>query len=77
MSPLTGRALELRYEDFLSEPKVALKEMATFCELSASEATIEQVATLVKRERAYAYRRDPALRAFADRVAPRLVAQSY
>lgn len=74
---LNGRAVEFRYEDFLSEPERILGELARFCDLSANEAAIEAVASQVKKERAYAYRGNPELRAFATRVSQRLAAQNY
>jgi hypothetical protein len=43
----------------------------------ASAAVIEGVAALMRRERAYAYREKPDLRAFAARVAGRLHAYGY
>jgi hypothetical protein len=74
---LNGRAIELKYEDFLSEPERTLGELARFCDLSANDAAINTVASRVKKERAYAYRGNPELRAFATRVSQRLAAQNY
>jgi Sulfotransferase family len=72
-----GRALELKYETLLSEPARVLTEVARFCDLSVGDTAIRKVATLVKSERAYAYREKPDLQAFAERVAGRLNAYGY
>lgn len=77
VSALDGRAFELKYETLLCEPKEVLKEVARFCNLPVSVTAIEGVAALVQRERAYAYRDKPDLRAFAERVAGRLNANGY
>jgi hypothetical protein len=77
VSALDGRAFELKYETLLCEPEEVLKEVARFCNLPVSAAAIEEVAALVQRERAYAYREKPDLQAFAERVAVRLNAYGY
>lgn len=74
---LNGRATELKYEDFLSEPEQTLGELARFCNLSVNQEAIELVARRVKKERAYAYRGNSELRAFATQVSQRLAAQDY
>jgi hypothetical protein len=66
------RAFELPYEDYLEQPRQTLKEIARFCNVAASADTIEAVADLVKKERAFAYRETPDLLAFANRCAQRL-----
>jgi hypothetical protein len=73
---LNGRAMELKYEDFLSEPAVALKQLATFCELPV-DASIDEAAKNVKKERAYAYLENPELLGFAHSVTQRLSVYSY
>lgn len=72
-----GRAIEVKYEDFLAEPTETLMRLAAFCGVTSDHAAVEMAASRVKTERAYAYRRNPELRAFADQVAKRLVVQSY
>lgn len=74
---LGKQALELRYEDYLEQPTQALKEIAQFCNVAAPDGTIEAVANLVKKERAYAYREKPDLLAFANRFAQRLQQFGY
>jgi hypothetical protein len=69
---MAKQALELRYEDYLDQPRQAVKEIAHFCNVAASDDTIEAVADLVKKERAYAFRETPDLLAFANRCAQRL-----
>jgi len=71
------RAVEVKYEDFLAEPTQTLMQLAAFCGVTSDKAAVELAAGRVKIERAYAYRRDPELQAFADQVAQRLVTNSY
>jgi hypothetical protein len=77
VSNLNGRAMELKYEDFLAEPVPALKQLASFCNLPLSDPVLEQAARHVKKERAYAYLGNAELRTFASRVTERLGAYSY
>jgi hypothetical protein len=74
---LGSRATEVKYEDFLSEPHRGLKHLAQFCGLTVGDEKLEKVAAQMKRERAYAYKSNPELRAFAEGVAQRLAAQDY
>lgn len=74
---LGKQALELKYETLLSEPAEVLTEVARFCNLPVSDAAIQKVAALVRKERAYAYREKPDLQAFAESVAGRLNAYGY
>jgi hypothetical protein len=74
---LEERAFELKYETLLCEPKRILQEIARFCNLPASNAATEAVASLVQKERAYAFREKPDLQAFAERVAGRLHGYGY
>jgi hypothetical protein len=77
MSGFNGRTMELKYEDFLSEPIGHLKKLAQFCTLSCDETAVEQVSKGVKTERAYAYRKQLELRAFSERTAERLRRRGY
>src|SRR3972149_7884929 len=74
---LEDRAIEVRYEDLFTEPNPILKHLVEFCGLRATDRDIERVTMQIKRERAYAYRGNPELEAFAIRVAERLRAQGY
>ena len=67
--------IEVKYEGLLTNPNGILKHLTEFCELQATEKDIEMVVMQVKRERAYAYRGNPELEAFASKVAERLRAQ--
>ena len=71
------RALELKYETLLGEPEEALHKIIRFCGLPVSDEAIKRVGGLVRKERAYAYREKPDLRAFADRVPERLAGYGY
>ena len=77
VTALEERAFELKYETLLCEPKRILQEIARFCNLPASNAVTEAVASLVQKERAYAFREKPDLQAFAERVAGRLHGYGY
>jgi hypothetical protein len=74
---LEDRAIEVKYEELLSEPNRILKDLVNFCGLQSTDQDIERVSKLVKKERAYAYRNNPELEAFATHVAERLRAQGY
>lgn len=74
---LGEQAFELKYEALLCEPARILKEVVRFCNLPVGDAAIQEVAALVQKERAYAYREKPDLQAFAESVAGRLNAYGY
>ncbi len=74
---LGDRALELKYETLLTQPSVVLGEITKFCGLRCGEEAIQKAASFVRKDRAYAYREKPDLRAFADRVPERLSAYGY
>ena len=71
------RALELKYETLLCEPERVLNKVIRFCGLPVSDEAIKSVGTLVRKERAYAYREKPDLQEFADRVPERLAGYGY
>lgn len=77
VTALNGRALELKYEAFLCEPEQVLKTVASFCQLPVGKTAIKDVAAMVHKERAYAYREKPDLQGFAERVAGRLKTYGY
>ncbi len=74
---LGPRALETQYEDVLERPAEQLRRLAEFSGLEASDEEIERVAATVRASRALAYRADPELRAFAERVAEPLARAGY
>ncbi len=71
------RALQLQYEHVLEDPHTAARALASFCGLSASPATMDQVARQVQPERAYRYQSHPELARFAVRHAARLAVWGY
>ena len=74
---LGERAIEVRYEDLLAEPIRMVSDLVRFCGASPSAAALAKAATLVQKDRAYAYRSCPELNSFARGVAERLRAQNY
>jgi hypothetical protein len=74
---LGNQAIEVRFEDFLFQPQPILKSLAQFCGLKAPDSLIERVTKEVRRDRAFAYRREPELSEFAGRMADRLAAEGY
>ncbi|NLF39602.1 sulfotransferase [bacterium] len=71
------RAAEVRYEEFLERPVDHLRQLAPFCGLSATDAQIGQAAARIDTSRAFAYRADKELSAFAESVHERLEAFGY
>ncbi len=74
---LGPRAIELKYEDFVLDPHESLMRLAGFCGLESGAAGIQDVPGLVRRDRAYAYRGDARLLAFAGKVGDRLAVHGY
>jgi len=74
---LKDQAIEIKYEDFLLEPNKKLRSLANFCNLDINDATIAKLSDQVKKERAYAYKRDATLQDLTNHVAERLKAQGY
>jgi hypothetical protein len=72
---LGERAMEVKYEELLSDPRPVLLTLAAFCGLP--QANADSAARGTNRDRAFAYRLNPELRAFADQVAGRLATYSY
>jgi len=64
---LGERALEVRYEDLLTQPERTIAAIAAFCRMPAPAAQATLLEGL-ERSRAFAYRRDPELAAFAGSV---------
>ncbi|MFQ6096043.1 MAG: sulfotransferase [Candidatus Bathyarchaeia archaeon] len=74
---LRDQAIEVKYEDFLVRPEEVLEELAGFCELTCTAAEIAKATGQVRKDRAYAYRGNSELEAFAAQVAGRLRRQGY
>jgi hypothetical protein len=64
---LGERALEVRYEDLLMDPERVITTIAKFCGVPATERD-ETLAEGLERTRAFAFRREPELMAFAGYV---------
>ena len=74
---LQGQAIEVKYEDFLSDPSAGLRGLASFAGLPCNEADIAKVVSQVKKERAYGYRQVHELRVYETHVSERLKALGY
>lgn len=70
-------SMEIKYEDFLTEPYLTLKSLASFCSLQATDVIIAKAAEHVKKERAYAYKDDVELNIFSEQVVERLRKKGY
>ena len=64
---LGERALEIRFEDLLMQPEAVIAEVAQFCGVPRP-AEQGPVLELIRSGRAFAFRRDPELAAFAETV---------
>lgn len=69
-------ALEIRFEDLLRQPDQVISAIARFCgrTVPAEHGTLLE---LIESSRAFAYRRDPELRAFAESVSDILGRYGY
>jgi hypothetical protein len=74
---LKDRAMNLGYEDFLSDPPRHMEQLALFCGLKVTGRELERLCAQVDKERAYAYRTSPELRSFADTMTHSLKAHGY
>lgn len=70
-------ALTLRYEGLLEEPKGPLRSLADSCGVPAPDGAVARITGGIRRDRAYAYRRDPELSTFAETVEDRLQSLGY
>lgn len=64
---LGDRVLEVRFEDLLAQPEEVMPRIARFCGVRAPEER-KLMPGLVESGRAFAFRRDPELAAFAEHV---------
>jgi Sulfotransferase family len=74
---LGDRSLSLQYESFLEDPQTALCSVAEFCGLQPSEEAVQRVTARINPSRAFAYRSDENLVAFAQSVQDRLAPFGY
>ena len=73
---LGDRALEIRYEELLTQPERAIPLLAQFCRLPAP-ASVGALLDRLEPGRAFAFRRAPALAAFADSAREVLARHDY
>jgi hypothetical protein len=74
---LGDRAIEVKYEYFLDNPKEVLTSLAEFCGLDAGVGDIEKAAAEVNRSRGFAFLKDPELKAYSLEIAARLEDYGY
>lgn len=74
---LGDRAVEISYEDFLTDPRGEISHLLDFCGLRFVPSQAEAICDLVDPGRAYAYQQDPELLSFATAVRPRLSRLGY
>ena len=77
VSALGGRAIEIRYEEFISNAAGMLKILARFCGLNADDDLLTRIAAQARPGRAYAYTSDRLLKDFAAQVSPQLRENHY
>jgi hypothetical protein len=73
---LGERALELRYEDLLLQPERVIPSLASFCRVPAP-ARHAALSAGMEPSRAFAFRRDPELAAFAGSAREVLARYGY
>jgi hypothetical protein len=74
---LGDRAIEVKYEDFLSSPLEHLRALAEFSGLNTNEATLREITSQVRDSRSQAYKKNPELLAFSRSVNERLERYGY
>ena len=57
--------LEVRYEDLLTKPKSAIKQIWNFIDIERDDSLLEDISQSIDGSRAYAYKKDEEMRAFA------------
>jgi hypothetical protein len=77
VNALGERATEVRYEDFLEEPFLHLKRLATFSGLEADDETLHTMVAKVKGSRSQAYKTNHELLHFSQQVDDRLKRFGY
>jgi hypothetical protein len=74
---LPNEVMTIRYETFLQQPGEGLRALADFCGLNPGERRIAELAQGANPDRAYRYRADARLQAFALAMAERLAVYGY
>lgn len=77
ITELDGRSLQVKYEDLLEHPASTARELGCLCGLRVTEAVLEGLSELVRSERAYSYRAEPELAAFAKAHTVQLACYGY
>jgi hypothetical protein len=72
-----GRAIELRFEDLVTNPARELGGLVRFCGIDTTSSALQAAAGNALAGRAYAFERDARLRHFADGVGDRLREHGY
>lgn len=72
-----SQSLSVSYEDFLASPENHLEKIAQFCGLTSSSESCARVAANARKSRAFSYKSDSRLSAFAASVADRLATYGY
>lgn len=68
-----GQGLSLTFEDLVENGQSQLTRLVEFCGLAVADDAVDRALTCIRPGRSYAYRATPALQAFADGVAGRLM----
>lgn len=74
---LCERAVDVQYEDLLERPVETLRSIVERLGLPEGRMTVEEATAMIRPERAFAYRHDDDLRAFAARRRADLEAGGY
>lgn len=74
---LGKQALDVKYEDFLSDPKITALQVATFCGLDPNPYAVESACSHLRSDRACAYRSNPELKSLGTEFSSRLAAYGY
>ena len=72
VAALGDRMLTVRFEELATQPREELERIASFVGLSPERAALEAAAGQPSPERAFAFRRSPALVAFSERIGSEL-----
>ena len=57
--------LKVRYEDLLTTPKSVIKQIWNFIDIEGGDSLLEDISQSVDGSRAYAYKKDEGMKAFA------------
>jgi len=77
VNALEDRAMEVKYEEFLENPRQILRTLADFCGLEATQEQINKTASQANKSRAYAYRSNLELEEFSKKISDNLKSYGY